>query len=101
MNQTNNRIREEFLEWCKEDPALELANGVGSFENIADWFLPKIDELLKSQREELVEKIKEINEYHTDIGGRNVVFTDDYIRKEDIINYLSHSRKEWNKHKQI
>jgi hypothetical protein len=48
---TINRIREEFLEWCKEDPALELANGVGSFENIADWFLPKIDELLKSQRE--------------------------------------------------
>lgn len=69
MNQTKNRIREEFLEWYKEDPALELANGVGSFENIADWFLPKIDELLKSQehklREELVEMIeKEDNKWN-------------------------------------
>lgn len=62
-DQTNNKIREEFLEWCKEDPALELANGVGSFENIADWFLPKIDELLKSQREELVKKIEKISDF--------------------------------------
>lgn len=42
----------------------------------------------------IMEMVEKMNEYHTDIGGRNVVFTDDYIRKEDIIRQLSNLRDE-------
>lgn len=52
MTKTNLEIEEEFVKWCNEDPALELANGVGSFKNIADWWFYKLqqrmDEIEKS-----------------------------------------------------
>jgi len=84
-----NELKSDFIEWCKEDPALELANGVGSFENIADWFLPKIDELLKSQRDEerlrsakIVEELMEDSEYWQPIASR--IMDRVIIGKEDL-----------------
>lgn len=66
-NQTNNRIREEFIEAMGitpnsnvpvDDPhGCRYLSIKGRW--IADWWLSKIDELLKSQKESLVEKIKE------------------------------------------
>lgn len=44
----------------------------------------KIPEILSLIRGE----VEKMNEYHTDIGGRTVVFTDDYIRKDDLLEKL-------------
>jgi hypothetical protein len=74
MNQTNNKIREEwknaivdrvtFEEYlCCGGDYCDGDCGEQKMKDVADWWLSKIDELLKSQehklREELVEKIKE------------------------------------------
>lgn len=57
VEQTNNRIREEFI---KEFPHVfdhEDQYDLNRNE-VINWWLSKIDELLKSQREEMVEKIE-------------------------------------------
>lgn len=50
-NETKEKIREEFRKFCP-----------GAMENllIEKWWLSKIDELLKEQRDGLVEKIEKI-----------------------------------------
>ena len=73
MNQTNNRIRDEWREklnkilWdnidsdvinCERPMKKQLAPDLENF----------IDELLKSQRAELVEKIQEYKMYYNPIG---------------------------------
>lgn len=59
-NQTNNRIRDEWREKCKE-----YFHNSWRDEKEADWWLSKIAELLKSQKENSIplDKLNEI------IGG--------------------------------
>ena len=60
---TPEQLREEFMNWFHQEPALELANGVGSPENIADWFLAKREqELTEIVRE--IEGLRRTDEYH-------------------------------------
>lgn len=57
LDQTNNRIREEFKELRLMGG--ELAEGIlkdGTF--LSDWWLSKIAELLKSQEEEAEDRVK-------------------------------------------
>jgi len=46
--------KEEFVKWFYKEPAMELANGVGTPENIADWWVGKLEE----QKKELLDLIK-------------------------------------------
>lgn len=82
MNQTNNRIREEwtkFVEsqvWQGEDEFTKNM-GVG---NVADWWLEKIAELLKSQRDNLVEKIEKYKvEVKSDFDFEHNITCDDIL----------------------
>jgi len=91
MNQTNNRIREEFRKKfgqfyvsidskTKAIRIVDIENGLkvngedGSLiecvasGDIEKWLDSKIDELLKSQREDLVEKLEEYKLYYNPIG---------------------------------
>lgn len=87
MNQTNNRIREEFI---KEFPHVfdhEDQYDLNRNE-VINWWLSKIDELLKSQREELVEKIEKM-------AGINIENNDGTITclilKEKVLSLIKNS----------
>lgn len=54
-DQTKEQLREEFIE---SFPDLKWST-TGGTQDIADFFLSKIDTLLKSQRDDLVKKIRE------------------------------------------
>lgn len=49
-----NNWKEEFVKWFYEEPAMELANGVGTPENIADWWIGKLAE----QKRELLLEVR-------------------------------------------
>jgi hypothetical protein len=52
MNQTNNRIRDEWREQIEIwNDTLSPENEGEATEIVTNWWLSKIDELLKSQRE--------------------------------------------------
>lgn len=77
-NQTNNRIREEFFDLKIKD-----------YNVIADFWLSKIDELLKSQRDEerlrsakIVEELMEDSEHWQPIASR--IMDRVIIGKEDL-----------------
>lgn len=79
--QTNNRIREEFKEFFKKEVVgSDLILGW-----VIKWWLSKIDELLKLQREELVEKIKE----------QKII--DDEFTEEDISDFEAQVRSRLNR----
>lgn len=60
MNQTNNRIREEIINKLQNEWGVDNRES-DSFDNwVADLLLSKIDELLKSQREEIAKQFIEI-----------------------------------------
>lgn len=54
IGNTNNRIREEF----EKKFELDTFGEPNLYKDITDFFLSKLDSLLKQQREELVEKIE-------------------------------------------
>lgn len=64
---TNNRIREEWIKATNTRNPFQIRHPFnGNFElhtdAIADWWLSKIAELLKSQKEEITEIIRKTNE---------------------------------------
>jgi hypothetical protein len=68
MNQTNNRIREEWKEW-----AFTHKQHLGRMcdrKEIEDYWISKLDSLLKTQREEMIEKMeKMIKIVNYQLGG--------------------------------
>jgi hypothetical protein len=87
MNQTNNRIREEWKEW-----AFTHKQHLGRMcdrKEIEDYWISKIDELLKSQRDEerlrsakIVEELMEDSEHWQPIASR--IMDRVIIGKEDL-----------------
>ena len=66
MQQTKEQIKEEFIKQYKDDYIHgECEEGCCGYlpdlDEYADFFLSKIDSLLQSQEDELVEKIKELD----------------------------------------
>lgn len=55
---TTNRIREEWIKFIRDSKTLGFQENDGDVIETLNFFLSKIDELLKSQREELLEKIE-------------------------------------------
>lgn len=79
-DQTKIQLREEFAESFKD---LKWSTTSGT-QDIADFWLSKIDSLLQSQRDELVEKIeKEEVAMHGD--PENLL---EYVCKRDIISLI-------------
>jgi hypothetical protein len=77
MNQTNNRIRDEWREQIEIwNDTLSPENEGEATEIVTNWWLSKIDELLKSQRAELVEKIEKKAYCLLDRDGKFVDFED-------------------------
>lgn len=67
-DQTNNRIREEWKEWAFTHK--QHLGRVCDRKEIEDYWISKLDSLLKTQREELVEKIeKMIKIVNYQLGG--------------------------------
>jgi len=87
MNQTNNRIREEWIEKWRWDMSYQQESDLPKM--IADWWLSKVDELLKSQREEerlrsakIVEELMDDSEHWQPIASR--IMDRVIICKEDL-----------------
>ena len=63
-DQTNNRIREEIINKLQNEWGVDNRES-DSFDNwVADLLLSKIDELLKSQRDSIVERIEKAMPSH-------------------------------------
>lgn len=79
MPQTKEQIKEEFKQrekfWDDDD------------DNIADWWLSKIETLLKEERERLVEKIEKTDE-HVCYGW----FCEQLEEKQRIINLIKEDK---------
>lgn len=67
--QTNNRIREEWEDKWRWDMSYQQESDLPKM--ISDWWLSKIDELLKSQREQRTKEIMEMIEKIDVSGGGN------------------------------
>lgn len=85
--ETNNRIREEWIEKWRWDMSYQQESDLPKM--IADWWLSKIDELLKSQREEerlrsakIVEELMDDSEHWQPIASR--IMDRVIIGKEDL-----------------
>jgi hypothetical protein len=61
--------------------------------DLVSFISSQIKQAEERVRDRIVKEIEKMNEYHTDIGGRNVVFTDDYVRKEDIIKVINQNNE--------
>lgn len=78
----NNRIREEWKEWAFTNK--QHLGRMCDRKEIEDYWISKIDELLKSQRAELVEKIEKELEKESKYGD-----TERYNAFEYILELLS------------
>lgn len=84
-DQTNNRIREEWKEWAFTHK--QHLGRVCDRKEIEDYWISKLDSLLKTQREELVEKIEKHQNFIT-MSDYDVGYND---CKENIINIIKNN----------
>ena len=88
-NKQKEEIREEFIFKCFNSDGNDCLNITGvEAQAVADWWLSKIDTLLISQRDSLVEKIEEIKGvYDIEIRGGT-----EMIEKQEVITLIKQNK---------
>ena len=67
MEQTKTQLKEEFEKWLHSDD-YDYYVSINNQGKISDWWLSKIDTLLKQHTEEMVERIKKAWDYPCSCG---------------------------------